>query len=248
MNKNLPHAVKVIRQALASSGSDPSAAIAHALNDARLLVDAEKSYGLVLHRTATGSWSREPQKLTPVDRQALAWEQATKRAQELAARIEAEFRHTQGFLNVQTENDGSVLVGVHVTDLGQWSWWRQYFGVTEDQVEALDYATVGRGRRDGVAVAVVAYDVPQVQARAEEVAARPFRLGGEVYDLALPQRDANGNVWFFHGHQTPEGMPLLSVDGRPERCSLANIVEFCSPLTAVRDAVTPVNSGGGEAA
>jgi hypothetical protein len=107
----------------------------------------------------------------------------------------------------------------------------------------------GEGYRDGVRVSVMAYDVPQVQARAAQSAKRPFLLDGIVYDLALPQRDAHGDVWYFQGDQRPDdGMPLLSIDGRSERCSLGNIVDHAGPLTAVRTPVTPVAAEGGETA
>ncbi|MGW4752583.1 BN159_2729 family protein [Streptomyces chartreusis] len=65
-----------------------------------------------------------------------------------------------------------------------------------------------------------------------------FRLGGVTYDLALPQRDAQGDVWYFQGCRRHDGMPLMSLDGRPERCSLANLAVHLGPLAPVR-AVMP---------
>ncbi|MFJ9751082.1 BN159_2729 family protein [Streptomyces chartreusis] len=65
-----------------------------------------------------------------------------------------------------------------------------------------------------------------------------FRLGGVTYDLALPQRDAQGDVWYFQGCRSHDGMPLMSLDGRPERCSLANLAVHLGPLAPVR-AVVP---------
>ena len=65
-----------------------------------------------------------------------------------------------------------------------------------------------------------------------------FRLGGVTYDLALPQRDAQGDVWYFQGWRSHDGMPLMSLDGRPERCSLANLAVHLGPLAPVR-AVVP---------
>lgn len=64
--------------------------------------------------------------------------------------------------------------------------------------------------------------------------ARLFRLGGVTYDLALPQRDAQGDVWYFQGCRSHDGMPLMSLDGRPERCSLANLAVHLGPLAPVR--------------
>ncbi|MFF0733890.1 BN159_2729 family protein [Streptomyces chartreusis] len=67
-----------------------------------------------------------------------------------------------------------------------------------------------------------------------------FRLGGITYDLALPQRDAQGDVWYFQGCRSHDGMPLMSLDGRPERCSLANLAVHLGPLTPVRAVVPDV--------
>ncbi|MGF0169810.1 BN159_2729 family protein [Streptomyces sp. Marseille-Q5077] len=69
---------------------------------------------------------------------------------------------------------------------------------------------------------------------------RLFRFGGLTYDLAFPQRDAQGDVWYFQGCRSHDGMPLMSLDGRPERCSLANVAIHLGPLS-------PVRSGSGDA-
>ncbi|MFE5891741.1 BN159_2729 family protein [Streptomyces sp. NPDC056462] len=63
---------------------------------------------------------------------------------------------------------------------------------------------------------------------------RLFRFGGLTYDLAFPQRDAQGDVWYFQGCRSHDGMPLMSLDGRPERCSLANVAFHLGPLSPVR--------------
>ncbi|MCZ4603781.1 BN159_2729 family protein [Streptomyces sp. Lzd4kr] len=67
-----------------------------------------------------------------------------------------------------------------------------------------------------------------------------FRLGGVTYDLALPQRDAQGDVWYFQGCRSHDGMPLMSLDGRLERCSLANLAVHLGPLAPVRAVVPDV--------
>ncbi|MGW4872032.1 BN159_2729 family protein [Streptomyces chartreusis] len=67
-----------------------------------------------------------------------------------------------------------------------------------------------------------------------------FRLGGVTYDLAFPQRDAQGDVWYFQGCRSHDGMPLMSLDGRPERCSLANLAVHLGPLAPVRAVVPDV--------
>ncbi|MEQ8144635.1 BN159_2729 family protein, partial [Streptomyces sp. OP7] len=64
---------------------------------------------------------------------------------------------------------------------------------------------------------------------------RPFLLGGTAYDLALPYRDVHGETWYFQGHRSFDGMPLMSLDGRPERCSLAHVAEYAGPLTPVSE-------------
>lgn len=244
MNKNIPHAVKVTREALASSGSDPAAAVVHALNDKGMLVDPERSFGAVLHRTRSGGWQCEPR--TELEQQAAAWDAAKQRAVDLAAQIETQFSRTPGFQRARAEGD-HVTVGVSCTSIEQWHQLRIYFGITEDRIDPLPYALVGHGHRDGVAVAVVAYDVPQLGVDAGADARRPYRHDGVTYDLALGQRDITGQVWFFQGEQTGGGVPLLTVDGRPERCSLKTIIEFAGPLTPVGETATPV-TGGGEAA
>ncbi|MGD6761391.1 BN159_2729 family protein [Streptomyces sp. BH097] len=241
MNKNLPHAVKIVREAIASSGSDPAAAIVHALNDARLLVDPEKSFGTVLQRTSTGVTKRRP--LTDLEKQAVAWEASIQRAAALVVQIEGKFGTEPGFQRVRAEGD-QVTVGFSCTSFEQWHQLRIYFGITSDKIQTTQYAFVGRGHRDGVAVTVVAYDLPQLGVDQAAEAHRPHRHAGIVYDLALPQRDITGQVWFFQGEQTVDGEPLLVVDGRPERCSLTNIVEYAGPLTPVTDAATPVTEGG----
>lgn len=255
MNKSFPHAVRVIRAALASGGNDPAATIARALNEVRLLVDPERSYGTVLHRTSAGGWSREPQaqqhperELTDLEQQAVAWDQSCERAQLVAAAIQKQAGRHPAFQSVRTDGD-RVLVALQITGQAQWAEWRRYFGITHDAERPLPHAVGGEGFRDGVRVSVLAYDVPQVRARAAQKAKRPFVLDGVVYDLALPQRDSSGDVWYFQGDQRPDdGMPLLSIDGRPERCSLANIVELAGPLLPVRMPVTPVTAKDGETA
>ncbi|MEU9588031.1 BN159_2729 family protein [Streptomyces werraensis] len=64
---------------------------------------------------------------------------------------------------------------------------------------------------------------------------RPFLLGATAYDLALPYRDAHGETWYFQGQRAYDGMPLMSLDGRPERCSLAHVAEYAGPLTPVTE-------------
>ncbi|MBP5930148.1 hypothetical protein F3K39_18955 [Streptomyces sp. LBUM 1479] len=251
MNKNFPHAVRVIRAALTSDSTDPAATVAQALMEARLLVDPERSYGTLLHRTAAGGWSQDPQakphpepELTDLEQQAIAWDQACERARRVAVAIEQQLGQHPTFRSLRTEGD-RILVALQITNQQQWIAWRAWFGITPGREQRLPYAVGGDGHRDGVRVSVVAYDVPQVHAHAMTTAQRPFELDGAVYDLALPLRDAHGDVWFFQGECREDGMPLLSVDGRPEKCSLSNIVEHSGPVLPVR---TPVTAKDGETA
>lgn len=257
MNKNLPHALKAARRALASGGTDPAAAVIRALDSEHLLVDPERS-GLVLHRTPAGGWAREHQEhdeqgQTELEAQARAWDATCARARQLAAGIERTLGDHPAFQRVQVDRD-AVLVALHITDQAQWPQWRRWFGITHDREVPQPYMVAGDGYRDGVRVTVLAYDLPEARALALEIAKRPYEFEGVVYDLALPQRDSAGDVWFYQGVRTSDGMPLLSLAARPERCSLANIVRLAGPLTAVTDApspqATPVTTGaeGGEGA
>ncbi|MCG7204008.1 BN159_2729 family protein [Streptomyces arenae] len=260
MNKNIPHAVRVIRAAIASSGSDPSAAIAHALNEARLLVDQERA-GVVLHRTPDGGWAREHEERpalprrtdrpepthTELEAQAVAWDQSCKWAQHVAATIQRHVGSHPAFQNLQVDGD-RILVSLHITDQSQWGQWRAYFGITHDKERPLPYVVSGDGYRDGVQVAVVAYDLPEARAHARRTAKAPYELDGLVYDLALPQQDQQGAIWYYQGVRDSDGMPLLSMDGRPEQCTLLNLARQVGGLTAVTDnpsqLVTPVMTGG----
>ncbi|MBL1108031.1 BN159_2729 family protein [Streptomyces sp. 5-8] len=246
MNRNLSHALRVIRATMATDSTDPAAAIAHALDGVGLLIDPERSYGPVLGREAPVD-----QELTELEQQALAWDAACERSRRVAAIIEQGIGERAEFKTVRTDGD-RILIALHITDQAQWAAWRQYFGISYDQERPLPYAVAGEGYRDGVRVSVVAYDLPQVRTAAAERADRPYELDGIVYDLSRPQRDAHGDVWYFQGQRAEDGMPLLSLDGRSERCSLANIATQTGPLTPVittpSTQVTPVSGKGGEAA
>ncbi|MFF9312203.1 BN159_2729 family protein [Streptomyces sp. NPDC014748] len=247
MNSILSTATRVVREALASSNGDAAVTVVHALVDAKLLAGPAPSNGVVLHRTATGGWARDDEQLTDLERQALAWDAACERARHVAADIELFIGEHPEFQNIQVEGD-RILVALHITAQSQWARWRQWFSIRHDAEQPLPYAVAGVGYRDGVQVSVLAYDLPQVRTREAKSAQRPFALDGLVYDLAVPHRDAHGDLWYFQGEErADDGMPLLSIDGRPERCSLANIVAQVGPLTPVRDAApAPVASAAGE--
>lgn len=267
MNKNFPHVLKVVREALALSAGDPAAGVVHALNSAGLLVDPERSFGALLHRTPEGGWAREHQEhaelpaapqqtvppqnqLTELEQQAAAWDEACGRARRVAALIQRHIGEHRSFQNVQVDGD-RVLVALHIVNQDEWAQWRRYFGIRHDKETALPYMVAGDGYRDGIRVGVVAYDLPEARRHAKQIAREPFEFEGIVYDLAVPQQDANGDVWFFQGVRTADGMPLLSVDGRPERCTLANVARQAGPLTPVTgnasSQAAPVTTGGVDA-
>ncbi|MEV0176859.1 BN159_2729 family protein [Streptomyces sp. NPDC050803] len=236
MNSNLPHATGVIRAVLASVRPEQASAVAQALDSAGLLVDPERSFGLVLHRTPDGGWTRAPRAATDLERQALAWDASCARARTLARAVEQLLHGRQGPSDVRVDGD-RVRVVLRVDGPAQWARWRAYLGITRIGEGARPHAVTGEGQCGGVRVTVVAHGATAAPRGAAAVAAvRPFRLGDATYDLTLPQRDAHGDVWYFQGCRTHDGMPLLSLAGRPERCSLANVAAHVGPLSPVRTA------------
>ncbi|WP_405676845.1 BN159_2729 family protein [Streptomyces sp. NBC_01511] len=239
MNKNLPHVIATIREV---TGFTPDAAnvLAQALNKAGLLADPFATIGIVLRKNqATGTWTRKPEVeplLTELEQQTAAWDASCARATALSEKIRTECAEGSGLMRIRTDGD-RLLVSVQVTEAGHWAAWRTYLGITEDLPQTLPYAYCGEGHRDGVAVSVVAYDGPQVEARVTAAARMPYRHGGQVYDLALPQQDSADRVWDFHSTRA-DGMPMLSmrgVDRSDAAVPLANVVHHVGPLAAVRE-------------
>ncbi|WP_328495272.1 BN159_2729 family protein [Streptomyces sp. NBC_00414] len=256
MNRNLPHAERVIRTALSVSTSNQARAVAHALDVARLLVDPERTFGLVLHRTPSGGWARVPGQVTELEQQAFAWDHSCERARLVAATVAQHIGGHPDVHGIRADGD-CVRVELHVTDQEQWRRWRAHFGIRRDAETPLRNAVVGESRHAGVRVSVLAYKRRQtpwsrpaaapVTAAAPPTATAPITAPGAdsgprtyeygheglTYNLALPQRDVHGDVWYFHGDRTPGGMPLLSLDGRSERCTLANVTSLLGPLVAL---------------
>ncbi|MEV0090386.1 BN159_2729 family protein [Streptomyces sp. NPDC050738] len=234
MNKNFPNAVRIIREALASSGSDPSAAIAHALDEGRMLVNPERSFGVVLKRNPAGRLTRIGQEPTMLEQQAHAWDISCARAQALADQIRQECPEGNGL--IRALRDGSaVTVVVQVTTSEQWAEWCAYLCIEREGVGSPEYAYIGRGHRDGVEVTLTAYDAPVVLAQATAAAEIPYVHHGFVYDLALPQRDNTGRIWDVSG-ALDDGMPMLSLRGHDIRCALDNIVtQLGAHLAAVTE-------------
>ena len=231
MNSNLPHAAGVVRAVLVSVRAEQAAAVAHALDSARLLVDPERSFGVVLHRTPDGHWAGAPQPVTELERQALAWDDSCARAREVARAVERELAGHPGPYDVRVDGD-RVRVLLRVDNPAHWVRWRVHFGITAVGSRPEPRTVTGEGERDGVRVTVVAHGMGTAPPSPRTGRGRClFHLDGTTYDLTLPQRDAQGDVWYFQGSRTRDGMPLMSLDGRPERCTLANVAAYLGPLT-----------------
>lgn len=234
MNGNVLHAARVIRSVLATVRTEQAAAVAHALDSARLLVDPERSFGVVLYRTPDGSWSRTGRPVTELERQALTWDTACERARHVARAIEGHLDTHPGPHAVRVEGD-RVRVLLRVDGPAQWARWRSYFGIASVGERTEPHTRTGEGERDGVRVTVVARSAstapPQPTTGQDK---RRFRIGETLYDLASPLRDGYGGVWYFEGRRSSDGMPLMALDGRPERCSLANVAFYLGPLSPVR--------------
>lgn len=237
MNKNLPETIKLITEI---TGCTPEAAnaAAHALNKQGLIADPFRTQGIVLRRNAAaGTWSRQP--LSELEQQAIAWDASCKRAQALADLIQVEAGEGRGLMRVQVDGD-RLLVSVQITRTEQWAAWRRYLGISREQPSpaSLPYAYAGDGHRNGVAVSLIAYDAPATEVSEVAAATMPYRHEGAVYDLALPLRDREGDVWDY-AQTSLTGMPLLTRrGGTGERCSLANLVWQLGPVETVREPQT----------
>ncbi|MZE77607.1 hypothetical protein GTY57_11475, partial [Streptomyces sp. SID5475] len=125
-----------------------------------------------------------------------------------------------------------------------WERWLSEIGAgAAEDTRPAGYAQLAFGTRAGVPVRLVAHEVPRLLHAAYQEAVRPYCLWGRVYDLARPlaENGGDGNHWLFLGIRDKSGMPLLSVRGRTEVCTLENIVRHSGPLTPVdADASPPV--------
>lgn len=241
MNKNLPATIKVVRSLLAGDG-DIATTIAHTLDRSGLLVDPERTYGAVLRRTSQG-WAPvapatqpAPAEPTELEQQASDWDAACERARQLANAMVKQYAAEPDVTRVTADHD-TVVMSLHITDPARWAAWMETLGLTEAQVTGLDYVSCGRTSWGGVPLSVLAYDVPELNVAAATRAKRPYRYAGVLYDLAVPHEDSQGDRWFFQGESADE-MPLLSMDGRPERCPLASVVDMVGPLSPVRELLT----------
>ncbi|MFJ6896125.1 BN159_2729 family protein [Streptomyces hokutonensis] len=244
MNRNLPHAEHLIRTALSLATPNQAGAVAHALDAAHLLVDPERTFGVVLHRAPNGGWTRVTGRLTELEQQAVAWDRACERARLVAATVCQHIGEHPDVHDIRADGD-CVRIELHVADQEQWRRWRAHFGIEHDAQTPLRHAVAGESRHAGVRLSVLAVErqrdlgplpptAPTVSA-ASDSGPRTHEYEHEaiVYDLTAPQRDVRGDVWYFRGSRTAGGMPLLSMDGRTERCTLANVAKLLGPLTAL---------------
>ncbi|MFE2112002.1 BN159_2729 family protein [Streptomyces microflavus] len=255
MNKNLPQAIAMVRELLAGDG-DVASTIGHALDGAGLLVDPERTFGTVLRRTPQG-WApvapatqhveaepaeRELIGPTELEQQATDWDAACERARQLADSARVTYAVEPDFVGVRADGD-TVVLSLQITELSRWAGWMATLSIVEHQLmTGLDYVVGARTTIGDVPVSVLAYGLPELQLVAEARARRPYRHAGILYDLALPQEDAQRDIWYFQGENV-EGMPLLSMDGRPERCTLAAVVDLVGPLHPVREPVAAAQGG-----
>ncbi|WP_432111120.1 BN159_2729 family protein [Streptomyces sp. YPW6] len=247
MNKNLPAVIKLVRELLAGDG-DVATTIGHALDGAGLLVDPERTFGAVLRRTPQG-WAPvapatqpAPPEPTKLEQQASDWDAACQRAAQLVDVVRSTYAAEPDFVGVRADKD-TVVISLQITELSRWAGWMSTLGIAEYQLTGLDYVVCGRTTIGDVPVSVLAYDVPELQLVAQAKARRPYRHGGLVYDLAVGLRDITGDTWYFHGDYTAEGMPLLSQDGRAERCTLAAVVDLLGPILPVREPAAAAQGG-----
>ncbi|CAM5389991.1 BN159_2729 family protein [Streptomyces californicus] len=247
MNGNLPQAITMIRELLAGDG-DVASAIGHALDGAGLLVDPERAFGAVLRRTPQGwppvspATQAAPPEPTELEQEASDWDAACERAAQLVHVVRATYAAEPDFVGVRADRD-TVVISLQIAELSRWAGWMSTLGIVEHQLTGLDYVVCGRTTIGDVPVSVLAYDLPEVQLIAQAKARRPYRHAGLIYDLAVGHKDITGDTWYFHGDYSAEGMPLLSKDGRPERCSLAGVVDMLGPILPVREPVTAAQGG-----
>ncbi|WP_432057792.1 BN159_2729 family protein [Streptomyces sp. bgisy022] len=188
-----------------------------------------------LHALPGGGGTEQPAPAGVPAPAAVPEQDAAARARAVARAVEREIGTHPDVRGVRADGDTvRVLLGL-APPYPRWDAWCAYFGITVSGEAFGPRTLAGEGRRDGVRVTVVARapDGPHEHG-ARGTAERTHRHGDTTYDLTLPHRDAHGETWYFQGLRAPDGMPLMSVDGRPERCSLANVAEYAGPLTPVR--------------
>ncbi|MDT6987824.1 BN159_2729 family protein [Streptomyces lusitanus] len=182
--------------------------------------------------------------------EALAWDAARDRARSVARTVEREVGTHPDVRTVRADGDTVHVLLRLEPPFARWPGWCAYFGITAAAECTAPHILAGEGSRDGVRVTAAVQPLPagpddtREQTEEQDVAdpeglTRPFQLGGTAYDLTLPYRDAHGETWYFQGRRAYDGMPLMSLDGRPERCSLAHVAEYAGPLTPLTPVTEP---------
>ncbi|MFC8435511.1 BN159_2729 family protein [Streptomyces sp. NPDC057253] len=163
---------------------------------------------------------------------AVHWDRACLRAGRAVSALNAAYGQHPSVVAVVADGD-LVVVVLRVVDLRAWYVWRSALHVRPEEVALCGESCVGTGVHDGVAVRLMGLCVPALLESQAASAAEPYRLWDQVYDLALPHLDNQGHEWRYHGTRAPDGIPLLSVTGRDERCRLTNVVGQMGPLVPV---------------
>ncbi|MFR0357304.1 BN159_2729 family protein [Streptomyces sediminimaris] len=177
---------------------------------------------------------------------AVNWDRACDRADRAVTALTVAYGRHPCVLALVADGDLVVLV-LRVVDVRAWYAWRTALRVPPEAVAFCGDSCVGTGTYEGVPVRLMGLSVPTLLESEMESAAEPYRLWDQVYDLALPYLDIRGNEWRHQGVWAPDGIPLLTVTGRTERCRLSNIVVQMGPLIPVRPmpSAVPVPSGNG---
>ncbi|MCC9737730.1 BN159_2729 family protein [Streptomyces sp. MNU89] len=277
LNPNLPHALRIIRKALAAySGPELELRIAVDLDAAGLLTDINAMgrvdrtevtpeavpgppgadrpppdtvlphQGIVLRRTdPAADPPPEPGTVTRLPAPA-EWEARCARAEKVFEDLVDHHGDRPEVLTIEQDHD-RVVVCIRARTLADWERWLSEIGAgAAEDTRPAGYAQLAFGTRAGVPVRLVAHKVPGLLHAAYQEAVRPYCLWGRVYDLARPlaENGGDGNQWLFLGIRDKSGMPLLSVRGRTELCTLENIVRHAGPLTPVDTGASPPVTGG----
>ncbi|MGH1553105.1 BN159_2729 family protein [Streptomyces sp. L7] len=160
VNRSLPHAARVIRTVLPTVRTEQAVALAHALDSARLLVDPERSFGVVPSRRPDGGLG--PRRASGHRTGAAGHELGrlpAKRARHAARTIERYLDSHPGPHAVRVEGD-RVRVLLRIEDLAQWARWCSYFGITVVGERTEPHTLTGEGELDGVRVTVMVLGAP----------------------------------------------------------------------------------------
>jgi hypothetical protein len=167
-----------------------------------------------------------------LEQAAAAWDLACAHAHRAAAALTAAYGAHPDVVSVTADGDRAVVV-LRITDLRAWYVHRAAMGVQADDVVLFHDACSGIGRQGWIPVQIVGLGVPMLLNAVAAAARLPYRLWDQVYDLAVTHEDVRGDRWRYCGEQSPDGIPLMSVVGRQEKCRFTNVVRYVGPLVPV---------------